>query len=188
MKKSEDKEKETLLNNIDTEVIGKTRKAFESEGGHHYVEKIIEGEYRLNGSPSFVAELHSDASNHIVVSDEPRILGGNGVHVSPLTYVLYGVVACFANTVAIQCAQKGVSLKRMKLKGELQYDIGPVLTGIDSPLIRGLRIEVDADKDIERIVELSTRRCPALFAISHGIKIDVTQKAASRPRLGVRVR
>jgi uncharacterized OsmC-like protein len=188
MKKTEDKEKGAFLNNIDLDMIGKTRKAFEAEGGHHYVEKTIEGEYRLNGSPSFVAELHSDASNHLVASDEPKILGGSGVHVSPLTYVLYGVVACFANTVAIQCSLKGVSLKRMKLKGELLYDIGPVLTGIDSPLIRELRIEVDADKDIRKIVELSSKRCPALFAISHGIKTDVAQKAESRTRRGVRAR
>jgi uncharacterized OsmC-like protein len=180
--------KEDVLNNVDLDVVRKSRRAFEGEAGHHYVEKTIEGEYRLNDSPSFVAELHSDASNHLVASDEPRILGGRGVHVSPLTYVLYGVVACFANTVAIQCSLRGVSLKRMKLKGELLYDIGPVLTGIDSPLIRELRIEVDADKDIGEIVELSTKRCPALFALSNGIPTRVTQKTASRHRPRVRAR
>jgi uncharacterized OsmC-like protein len=175
-----------ILNNIDLEVIRKTGMAFGKEGGHHYVEKNIEGEYRMDGSPSFVAELHSDASDHLVSSDEPKILGGRGVHVSPLTYVLYGVVACFANTVAIQCSLKGVRLRKMRLKGQLLYDIGPVLTGIDSPLIRELRIEVEADRDIHDIVELSTSRCPALFAISHGIKTGVTQKPVLRPRIRVR--
>jgi len=168
-------EKGKFLNNVDLEVVRKTRRTFQEEGGHHYVEKDIEGEYRLEGSPSFVAELRSDASSHLVASDEPGILGGKGVHVSPLTYVLYGVVACFANTVAIQCSLKGVALKKMTLRGRLTYDIGPVLTGIESPLIRELRIEVEADRDIREIVELSARRCPALFAISHGIKTDVMQ-------------
>jgi uncharacterized OsmC-like protein len=166
----------TTTNNIDLEIVRRTRRAFEKKGGHHYVEKTIEGEYRLEGSPSFVAQLGSDVSSHVVSSDEPKILGGAGVHVSPLTYVLYGVVACFANTVAIQCGLKGVVLKKMRLKGRLKYDIGPMLTGIDSPLIRELRIEVEADRDIREIVELSTNRCPALFAISHGIKTDVKQK------------
>ncbi len=180
MKKGE--RKGAVLNNVDLRVVRMSRRAFGEEGGHHYVEKTVEGEYRLEGSPSFVAELRSDASSYVVSSDEPRILGGGGVHVSPLTYVLYGVVACFANTVAIQCGLKGVALRKMRLKGQLKYDIGPMLTGIDSPLIRELRIEVDADRDISEIVKASARRCPALFAISHGVKTEVGQ-SEGRPAL-----
>ena len=95
---------------------------------------------------------------------------------------MYGVVACFANTVAIQCGLKGVALKKMRLKGQLKYDIGPMLTGIDSPLIRELRIEVDADRDISEIVKVSAGRCPALFAISHGVRAEVGQ-SEGRPTL-----
>ena len=128
----------TVVNNIDLDVIRETTKAFRGEDGHHYVEKNIEGTYGLEGSPSFVAEIRTDMSKLTVSSDEPKILGGQGVHVSPLSYLLFGVMACFANSLAIQCSLNGVKLGRMKVKGRLSYDIGPVLTDIDSPLIKKL--------------------------------------------------
>jgi len=170
------------VNNIDLGVIGDSRKMFEGEGGHHHVEKLIEGEYRIEGSPAFTAELHSDLSNFVVTSDEPKILGGPGVQPSPLSYVLFGVMACYANSLAIQCGLKGVKLQRMRLKGRLLYDIGPVLTGIESPLIRELKIEVEADRDIGEIIDLTNERCPALYAINHAIKTEVLQAKSGRAR------
>lgn len=172
----------TLVNNIDLEMIADTKKAFDKEGGHHRVEKDIEGVYRLEGSPSFIAELRTDSSNILVSSDEPKLLGGRGVHVSPLTYVLYGVTACFANSLAIQCSLNGVELGSLKLKGHLTYDIGPVLTGIESPLIEELAIEVEADKDITELIELTKERCPALYAINHAIKTDAFQSGRRAAR------
>lgn len=168
------------VNNVDLQVIGQTKKTFEIEGGHHYVEKTIEGEYRLEGGPTFAAELRSDTSSFVVTSDEPKILGGLGVHPSPLSYLLFGVLACYANVLAIQCGLKGVKLRRMKLKGSLSYDIGPMLTGTVSPLIRGLKVEVQTDKDIEEIIDLSNERCPGLYAISHAISTEVVQTRGRR--------
>ena len=170
-----------IVNNIDLDVVQESRRAFEKDGGHHAVEKTVEGEYSLGGSPSFTAALRTDASTYVVPSDEPRILGGRGAQVSPLTYVLYGVVACFANTVAIQAGLKGVKLGRMKVSGRLSYDIGPVLTGLDSPLIRKLEISVEADRDLSEVIRLSRKRCPALFLVNHAIQTHVGQ-AARRKR------
>ena len=164
-----------IVNNIDLKVVSETKRSFEEEHGHHNVEKIIEGEYRMDGSPSFVGELRSDVSCFVVSSDEPRILGGRGAHASPLSYVLYGILACFANTIAIQAGLKGVKLRKMQLTGRLSYDIGPVLTGIDSPMIEKLEISVDADRDIGNIIQLSEKRCPALYLVSHGIRTEVSQ-------------
>jgi uncharacterized OsmC-like protein len=170
------------VNNIDLGIIGDSRKMFEGDGGHHHVEKLIEGEYRLEGSPAFTAELRSDLSNFVVTSDEPKILGGQGVQPSPLSYVLFGVMACYANSLAIQCGLKGVKLQRMRLKGQLLYDVGPLLTGIDSPLIKELKIEVEADRDIGEIIGLTNARCPALYAINHAIKTEVLQAKSGRAR------
>jgi uncharacterized OsmC-like protein len=176
----------TIVNNIDLEVIRETKKSFQGEGGHHYVEKTIEGTYGLEGSPSFAAEIRSDMSRLTVSSDEPRILGGRGVHVSPLSYLLFGVMACFANSLAIQCSLNGVKLGRMKVKGRLSYDIGPVLSEIDSPLIKQLDMEVEADEDVREMIELTKVRCPALYAINHAVRTEVVQAgpppARRRPR------
>jgi uncharacterized OsmC-like protein len=181
MKKGDDDDAKRT-NNIDLGIIRDSKKRFEEEGGHHNVEKLIEGEYRLEGSPAFTAELRSDLSNFVVTSDEPKILGGQGVQPSPLSYVLFGVLACYANSLAIQCGLKGVVLQRMRLRGQLLYDIGPLLTGIDSPLIRELKIEVEADRDIGEIIDLTNERCPALYLVNHATKTEVLQTKPGRAR------
>jgi uncharacterized OsmC-like protein len=168
------------VNNVDLEVVRETTKAFKSEGGHHHVEKSIEGSYSLDGGPSFAAELHSDSSSFVVTSDEPKILGGFGVHPSPLSYLLYGVLACYANALAIQCSLEGVSLRRLRVNGRLSYDVGPMLTDTVSPLVKALRIEVEADRDIGAIIELANERCPGLYAIDHAIETEVVQRTTKK--------
>jgi uncharacterized OsmC-like protein len=183
MKKKGDDADSRRVNNIDLSAIRDSRKRFEEEeGGHHHVDKLIEGEYRLEGSPAFTGKIHTDLSNFVVTSDEPKILGGMGVQPSPLSYLLFGVLACYANSLAIQCGLKGIRLKRMKLKGHLLYDVGPMLTNIDSPLIKELKIEVEADREIGEAIDLTNERCPALYAIDHGIKTEVLQVKTGRAR------
>jgi len=177
--KAEMKKVNSRLNNVDLVVVRDSTKMFEMDGGHHDIEKTIEGEYSVDGSPSFSAILHSDSSDFAVGSDEPKILGGIGVHPSPLSYILYGVLACYANALAIQCSLKGLRLRRLKVKGTLSYDVGPMLTETVSPLIKGLKIEVDADKKIEEIVNLAKERCPGVYAIDHAIKTEIVQVKVS---------
>jgi uncharacterized OsmC-like protein len=164
------------LNNIDLEKIRQSKEKFEEENGHHFVQKSIEGEYNLEDAPSFLAKIKTDHTKFILASDEPAILGGLGVHVSPFTYVLYGTVACFANTLAIICAEKQVSLKSLKVTGTVNYDIGPLLTDAKWPLINDLTLEVEADKNITSIIKEAQEKCPSIYAWSHPINTEIRQK------------
>jgi uncharacterized OsmC-like protein len=164
-----------LVNNINVDAVKRTGEEFERNGGHRFVEKEIKGEFRFDGSPAFLAQLNSDYSKYVVTADEPKLLGGWGVHSTPLSYVLFGVMACYANTLAIQCALKGVALKKLKLTGRLFYDIGPMLTDSDSPLINKLKIEVEADRDVQDMIQLSWRKCPAVYAIEHSVATEIVQ-------------
>lgn len=167
------------LNNVDLAKLKESREKFEAQGGHHFVEKVIQGEYNLEGAPSFLAEVKTDHTKFILASDEPAILGGLGVHTSPFTYVLYGTTACFANTLAIMCAEKEVRLKTLKVRGTVHYDIGPLLTDSRWPLIKELIIEVEADKNIESIIKEAEEKCPSVYAWSQPIKTEIRQIAAS---------
>ena len=165
-----------IVNNINLTLVEESRDSFvQKENGHHYIEKKIEGEFRLEGSPSFSARLQSEKSSYVLGADEPTILEGEGIQISPLTYVLYGIMACYANTLAIQCGLKDVRLAKLKLVGHLYYDIGPMLSNIDSPLINELRIEVDADKDIREIIEVSRVKCPAVSLVEKSVKTAILQ-------------
>jgi uncharacterized OsmC-like protein len=162
------------FNNVDLAKIAQSKKEFEKENGHHHVEKVIQGEYNLEGSPAFLAEVKTDHSKFILASDEPAILGGIGVHTSPFTYVLYGTMACFASTLAIVCAEKELPLKTLKITGKVRYDIGPLLTDSKWPLIKELILEVEADKNITDIIEEAREKCPSVYAWSHPIKTEIT--------------
>ena len=167
------------FDNVDLAKIAQSKREFEKENGHHYVEKIIQGEYSFEGSPAFLAEVKTDHSRFILTSDEPSILGGLGVHTSPFTYVLYGTMACFASTLAIVCAEKQLPLKALKITGKVRYDIGPLLTDSKWPLIRELILEVEADKNISNIIEEAREKCPSVYAWNNPIKTEILQVVKS---------
>jgi uncharacterized OsmC-like protein len=163
------------LNNVDLLKIKQSREEFEKANGHHYVEKVIQGEYKLEGAPTFQAEVQTDHTKFTLASDEPAILGGLGVHTSPFTYVLFGTMACFANTLAIMCAENQLPLKSLKIKGKVNYDIGPLLTKANWPLISQLTLEVEADRDITEIIRMAQEKCPSVYAWNHPIKTEIVQ-------------
>lgn len=164
-----------ITNNVDFSRLAGTEETASGNGGHFHVEKHIDGEFHMEGSPMFTAELSSEHARFTMGADEPGVLGGQGVHTTPLSYLLFGVMSCYASTVAIQAGMKGVELKKLKVRGSLYYDIGPVVSGIDTPIIKSLKLELDSDRDLKEIIGISNQRCPALYAISHGVETEVTQ-------------
>ena len=164
-----------IIDNINMVELEKTENKIKSSGGHLFVEKHINGEFNLSGSPMFTAELGSEKAKFILGADEPGILGGQGVHATPLNYLMMGVMSCFASTVAIQAAKRGIVLKKLKFKGHLYYDIGPVVVESDFPIIKSLKIEVEADQDIKVVLEHSKKACPALYAIMNPIPTEISQ-------------
>ncbi len=145
------------------------------QGGHFEVEKHIEGDFHMEGSPMFTAELMSENAKFTMGADEPGLLGGRGVHATPLNYLMFGVMSCFASTVAIQAAKKNVILKKLKIHGHLYYDIGPVVSDSTFPIIKSLKMDVEADRDIKDILKISVKVCPALYAIANPIKTEISQ-------------
>ena len=166
---------EEIVNNVNFTKLRETEKKASGNNGHFEVEKHLEGEFHMEGSPAFTATLSSESATFAMGADEPGVLGGRGVHTTPLSYLMFGVMSCYASTVAIQAGLKGVKLGKLKLTGHLYYDVGPVVSGVESPLIKKLAIDVDADRDIKEIIEISNKRCPALYAIANGIETVVSQ-------------
>jgi len=163
------------LNNVDLELLKASAAKASEKDGHFEIEKQINGEFHVNGSPMFTAELMSENAKFIMGADEPTVLGGMGIHATPLNFLMFGVMSCFASTVAIQAAKKGLALERLRVIGHLYYDIGPVVMDSDYPIIKALKLEIDSDKDLKEVIELSVKVCPALFAIANPIKTEVVQ-------------
>lgn len=164
-----------IMNNLSLDVIEETSRKAGSNNGSIPIEKEITGTFHMSGSPMFTATLHTDYSDFLTSCDEPPALGGRGVRPSPLTYMLYGVLACYSSTLAIQCAADGIELKELRVKGTLSYDIGPLVVKTDIPIIKRLKIEVFADRDIRKQAAAARARCPAVYAVEHPIETEITQ-------------
>lgn len=164
-----------MMNNLSLDVIDETSRKAKANKGSIPIEKEITGTFHLSGSPMFTATLHTDYSDFLVSCDEPSPLGGRGVRPSPLTYMLYGVLACYSSTLAIQCAADGIELGKLSVKGTLYYDIGPLVVESDLKIIKRLKIEVIADKDIREQTAKARARCPAVYAVEHPIETEISQ-------------
>ena len=166
---------EKTLNNINLELHGNTTRKAKENNNSIPVEKTISGEYNLNGSPQFSAQVVSEFTKFDLGCDEPSALGGPGVHPSPLTYLLYGVMACYSSSLAAQCATEGLELKELKVRGKLIYDLGPAVIESGNPIIKGLKLEVISSTNLDQQIKRAWKKCPAVFAIQHPIPTEIEQ-------------
>ena len=163
------------INNIQMHRIEEIAGRARTNGGSAPLERKMEGTFSLTGSPMFSAHLDTPSSSYEEGSDEPALLGGRGVRPSPLTYMLFGILSCFASTLAIQCSLHNIVLKNLRVKGQLSYDVGPLVTDSEIPIMKELRIDVISDNNLSGVVEEARRKCPALNAIEKPLKTVVAQ-------------
>lgn len=167
-----------ILNNIDLELHGNTRKKARENNNSIPVEKTIVGEYNLAGSPQFSAQVASESTKFDLGCDEPGVLGGPGVQPTPLTYLLYGVMACYSASLAAQCAVEGLELRDLRIRGKLSYDLGPAVVETSAPIITGLSLEVISSANLEEQIGKAWRKCPAVYAIQNPIPTEIHQAEA----------
>lgn len=164
-----------ILNNIDLELHDASSRKAKAGNGSLPVEKTIVGEFNMSGSPMFSAQVISEFTRVNLGCDEPTALGGRGVQPTPLTYILYGVMACYSSTLAAECAEEGIELKDLKIKGILSYDLGPVVTDAKGAIITGLRLEVLSSTKLEEQIKRAWAKCPAVYAIQNPIETSILQ-------------
>lgn len=164
-----------ILNNINLELHGSTTGKARENNNSIPVEKTISGEYNIAGSPQFSAQVVSESTKFDLGCDEPGALGGPGVHPTPLTYLLFGVMACYGSSLAAQCATEGLELKDLKVRGTLKYDLGPAVIESGLPIIKGLKLEIISESKLGEQIKRAWKKCPAVFAIQHPIPTEIQQ-------------
>lgn len=167
-----------ILNNINMELHESTLNKARANNNSIPSEKTINGVYNLAGSPQFSAQVGSQFTKFELGCDEPSALGGPGVHPSPLTYVLFGVMACFGSSLAAQCAEEGLELNDLKVRGKLIYDLGPAVIESEIPIIKGLKLEIISGSNLDRQIKEAWKKCPAVYAIQNPIPTEISQAKA----------
>lgn len=163
------------VNNVNLELHGASSKKARENNNSLPVSKILTGKFNLSGSPMFSATLGTEATRITLGCDEPTALGGQGIQPTPLTYILYGIMACYSSTLAAECAEEGTVLDDLSIRGTLEYDLAPVVTDSESPIITGLKLEVLSGTDLKEQIKRAWKKCPAVFAIQNPIPTEIYQ-------------
>ncbi len=164
-----------VVNNINMELHESTIEKARENNNSIPSEKTINGVFNLSGSPQFSAQVPTQFTKFDLGCDEPSVLGGPGVHPTPLTYLLYGVMACYGSSLAAQCADEGMELRDLKVRGKLIYDLGPAVIESDIPIIKGLKLEIISSKNLDGQIKRAWKKCPAVYAIQHPIPTEISQ-------------
>ena len=167
---------EEYLNNVNLKLLKETESKAKVNGNSFPTKKVITGRLTLRGSPEFEATVASNLSNFTLQADEPPALGGSGVNPTPLTYLLFGLVSCFTTTLANQCAISGIKLEKLEVTGTMNYDLGPVVTESDAPIVKDVTLSLKSDKDLTEMIKKARKHCPSLFAIENPIKTTIVQE------------
>ncbi|HLH86420.1 MAG TPA: OsmC family protein [Thermoplasmataceae archaeon] len=162
-------------NNINLSALEKSAEKAKENNGHLDSLKEIEAVFNFQGSPMITSQVSTPLTSFTINVDEPEVLGGRGVQPTPLTYMLVGLASCFASTVAVTAAEKGIDLAKLSVRAKMSYDLGPVVVGSKFPIIRGISLDVVADKEIREVIRESEQVCPALYAIRNPIDVKIQQ-------------
>ncbi len=165
------------VNNVDVEAIERTAAAVAADPAAARLPVELGGEWRFEGSPQFVGEIPLPTGARVrFEADFPPALGGGGTAPNPVAYCLWGGVACYAMTFALEAARAGVELRALRARVETTVDQRRALGVTDAPpvehLVWTLAIESDAsDSTVDELKALADARCPGVYCITNPIAL-----------------
>lgn len=141
----------------------------------------IEGEWLLNASegPQFTGAIRTERGPVVVGCDEPTFLGGGGVVPGPMQYFFYGALGCFISTYAQQAALRGIALRSLKVKANVEMDLSRFLGTSPNPIVKRIdwQISVDSDATDQQLKELKTQTeeaSPAYYCLTNPAKLEIS--------------
>ncbi len=166
------------VNNVDLKSTAAFVEEVKKDGSKAVKEKKVIGEWVLeDGKPQFRAALQHGQNSTSVEADGPPFLGGSALKPDPVQYCLFGLAACFAQTFAGICAEKGIVLKKLKVGAENRVNLTKALGLGDIPIVEKAVITVEVDSDapgrMQEIEKLTKERCPGVYCLTHAIPLEV---------------
>jgi uncharacterized OsmC-like protein len=130
----------------------------------------------VEGAPQFQGTIPYPHGEIEFTCDFPPTLGGSGSAPGPLIYCLWGGLACYAMTFALEAARQDVEVKALRSRITTQVDHSRALGLSDAPPVGEITwsLEVDADAPhevIERLKALSDDRCPGAYCIRNAMPL-----------------
>ena len=173
-----------ITNNVDLNKISKT-----IEEGRNDLSTLrrpvkLAAEWNLNPNKpyQFKTELAYEKGKQVIEIDSPSFLGGNGNRLGPMAYCVAGITSCFIATFVTVASSKGIRLSKLNVNAQCNINFAKTFDIADEPITEGIEFQIeaesqDADKQqLEEIIGLAEKRCPAMYSMMHEIKVNAIIK------------
>ena len=97
-----------------------------------------------------------------------------------MAYCVAGISSCFIATFATVAASQGVRLTKLNTTVECGINFAKTFDVADEPITEGITFRINAESDnadkseLRRLLKMAEERCPAMYSMSHAIKVDAT--------------
>ena len=173
-----------IFNNVDLDKIGKTVEAGKKDKLTLRRPVKLQGEWILDSTKGyqFRTEMSYEKGKQVIEIDSPSFMGGNGNRAGPMVYCVTGITSCFVSTFASVAAMMGVKLTRLGIDAECNVNFAKTFDVEDQPIMEGINIRLDAQsedsdkKKLETVLKMALERCPAIYSMTHIIKVQAELK------------
>lgn len=174
------------MHNVNVEAV--ERAAGQARSDPSSVRQPVElnGEWQVaEGAPQFRATIPYPKGEVEFSCDFPPPLGGSGAAPNPLAYCLWGGIACYAMTYALEAARAGIELRALRGTITTEVDLSRALGASERPPVEEItwELDVDADAPAAQLDDLRSRadeRCPGVYCMRNAIPL-VTRLAGDSP-------
>lgn len=168
-------------NNVDMEKAAAFAAEVQSDKSRAIRVKKVAGTWNPHdGAVQFSATLEHASGSTLAETDAPPFLGGAGQKPDPVQFCLFGLAACFAQTFASIAAEQGVKLEKLFVSAENKVNLSAALGIGNEPPTEEVKITVSAsasdNSKLSEIEELSRRRCPGVYCLTHPIRLETELK------------
>ena len=173
-----------ITNNVDLNKISKTIEEGRNDLSTLRSPVKLAAEWNFNPDKpyQFKTELAYEKGKQVIEIDSPSFLGGNGNRLGPMAYCVAGITSCFIATFVTVASSKGIRLSKLNVNAQCSINFAKTFDIADEPITEGIEFQIeaesqDADKQqLEEIIGLAEKRCPAIYSMMHEIKVNAIIK------------
>ena len=176
-----------IINNTDLDKIQNTIE--NGQRDRQFLRKPVklQGEWNLDpkNGYQFKTELTYEKGKQTIEIDSPSFLGGNGNRVGPMGYCIAGITSCFIATVVSIASSRGIIFNKLNVNAECNINFAKTFDIADEPITESINFYIYAkseedtmmDKEkLQELVRMAEERCPAIYSMSHVIKVNAEVK------------
>lgn len=169
-----------VLNNIDLDKISKTIEDGKKDMTTLRKPVKLHGQWNFDPAKNyqFKTELAYEKGKQVIEIDSPSFLGGGGNRLGPMGYCVAGITSCFIGTFVGIAASQGIKMTKLEVSAECNVNFAKTFDISDEPITEGINFQIDAQAEnaskqqLQQIIKMAEERCPAVYSMSHIIRVN----------------